>query len=69
VWPFPEKRIAQLAEKIKAFVVPEINYGQICFEVERWARGKADTLPVFHDRSDDNGISNIIDTIKRALKG
>ncbi|MCD6379084.1 2-oxoacid:acceptor oxidoreductase subunit alpha [bacterium] len=69
VWPFPEKRITQLAEKIKAFVVPEINYGQICFEVERCARGKAETLSVFHDRSDDNGVSNIIDTIKRALQG
>lgn len=34
-WPFPEKRIRALSKKIKAFVVPEINYGQMVKEVER----------------------------------
>ncbi|MGB5815096.1 MAG: 2-oxoacid:acceptor oxidoreductase subunit alpha, partial [Thermoanaerobaculia bacterium] len=29
LWPFPEKRIRELAGKVKAFVVPEINYGQM----------------------------------------
>lgn len=48
VWPFPEKRIAELAEKIKAFVVPEINYGQMVLEVERCARGKAGVHLVPH---------------------
>jgi len=68
LWPFPEKRIAELAKQVKAFVVPEINYGQIYFEVERCVRGEANTLSVFHDRSRDNGIHNILDEIKRALK-
>ncbi len=68
VWPFPEKRITELAKRAKAFVVPEINYGQIYFEVERCARGKANTLSVFHDRSRDNGIPNILNAVKRALK-
>lgn len=48
VWPFPEKRIRELAGKTKAFVVPEINYGQIVFEVERCAAGRAATLLVPH---------------------
>lgn len=39
IWPFPEKRIKALANKVKAFVVPEINYGQIAFEVERASCG------------------------------
>jgi len=68
VWPFPEKRITELAKRVKAFVVPEINYGQIYFEVERCARGRANTLSVFHDRSRDNGIPNILNAVKRALK-
>ncbi|CAD7778641.1 MAG: Pyruvate:ferredoxin oxidoreductase core domain II [Candidatus Methanoperedenaceae archaeon GB50] len=34
VWPFPEERIRKLAEHIRAFVVVEINLGQIVFEVE-----------------------------------
>ena len=28
-WPFPEARIRELARGIKAFVVPEINFGQM----------------------------------------
>ena len=48
VWPFPENRIRELADKVKAFVVPEINLGQICLEVERCAAGKAETILVPH---------------------
>jgi 2-oxoglutarate ferredoxin oxidoreductase subunit alpha len=40
VWPFPEERVRQLAERVKGFVVPEVNYGQIAYEVERCAGGK-----------------------------
>jgi 2-oxoglutarate ferredoxin oxidoreductase subunit alpha len=41
VWPFPEERIRHLAKRIRAFVVPEINMGQIVREVERCAAGHA----------------------------
>ncbi len=44
VWPFPEERIRQLAKGIRAFVVPEINMGQIVREVERCAAGQAQVL-------------------------
>jgi 2-oxoglutarate ferredoxin oxidoreductase subunit alpha len=47
-WPFPEKRIRELAGKVKAFVVPEINFGQMVLEVERCAGGKAATIGVSH---------------------
>ena len=48
IWPFCEKRIRELAPKIKAFVVPEINYGQMVLEVERCAGGKCETISVNH---------------------
>ena len=48
VWPFPEKKIRELAPKIKAFVVPEMNYGQISLEVERCAEGKCKTVLIPH---------------------
>jgi 2-oxoglutarate ferredoxin oxidoreductase subunit alpha len=48
VWPFPENRIRELAGQVKAFVVPEINLGQICLEVERCAAGRAETILVPH---------------------
>jgi 2-oxoglutarate ferredoxin oxidoreductase subunit alpha len=41
VWPFPEERVRELAKGIRAFVVPEINMGQMVREVERCACGQA----------------------------
>ncbi len=48
IWPFPERRIRELAPRVGAFVVPEINYGQIVLEVERCAAGRAAAVPVSH---------------------
>ena len=48
VWPFPEKRIKQLAKKVKAFVMPEINLGQMVLELERVVAGNAKTFLVPH---------------------
>jgi 2-oxoglutarate ferredoxin oxidoreductase subunit alpha len=39
VWPFPEQVIRDLATRVKAFIVPELNMGQIVHEVERLAGG------------------------------
>ena len=39
IWPFPEKRTAELAKQCKAIVVAEMNLGQMVYEVERVARG------------------------------
>ena len=47
-WPFPEAHIRRLAQHAKAFVVPELNLGQMVREVERCAAGKAKTVPVAH---------------------
>jgi 2-oxoglutarate/2-oxoacid ferredoxin oxidoreductase subunit alpha len=47
VWPFAEQRIRQLAKQARAFVVPEINMGQIVLEVERCAGG-VKTISVPH---------------------
>jgi 2-oxoglutarate/2-oxoacid ferredoxin oxidoreductase subunit alpha len=47
-WPFPEKRIRELAAQTKAFVVPEINFGQMVLEVERCAGGRAAAIGVPH---------------------
>jgi 2-oxoglutarate ferredoxin oxidoreductase subunit alpha len=38
LWPFPEKPIAEVAEKVKMIIVPEMNYGQLVREVERAAK-------------------------------
>jgi 2-oxoglutarate ferredoxin oxidoreductase subunit alpha len=47
-WPFPQEHIAELAKRVKAFVVPEINLGQMVQEVERAAAGRARVISVSH---------------------
>jgi 2-oxoglutarate ferredoxin oxidoreductase subunit alpha len=47
-WPFPEKEIIQLSKKVKAFVVPELNLGQMALEVQRIAEGRCKTVLVPH---------------------
>lgn len=44
VWPFPSNIIRKLAQQVKAFVIPEINYGQVAYEVERTAQGNAEVV-------------------------
>ncbi|TAK52750.1 MAG: 2-oxoacid:acceptor oxidoreductase subunit alpha [Bacteroidetes bacterium] len=48
VWPFPEKLIREIASEASAFVVPELNQGQIVYEVERCAAGKVPVELVPH---------------------
>jgi 2-oxoglutarate ferredoxin oxidoreductase subunit alpha len=45
-WPFCDKKIKELAGRVKAFVVPELNWGQMVLEVERAAAGKCKTIGV-----------------------
>jgi 2-oxoglutarate ferredoxin oxidoreductase subunit alpha len=68
VWPFPEKRIRELAEKVKAFVVPEINYGQMVLEVERCAAGRVPAVLVPHAGGGVHDPRDIADAIVRAAK-
>ena len=68
LWPFPEKRIRELAGKVKAFVVPEINYGQMVLEVERCAAGKAASWPVSHGGGNVHDPETIVETIMKAAK-
>ncbi len=67
-WPFPEKRIKELAGKVKAFVVPEINYGQMVLEVERCAAGKAAAILVPHAGGGVHDPEVICEAIVRAAK-
>ena len=68
VWPFAEDRIRELAQRVKAFVVPEINYGQIVLEVERCVAGKASTLLVPHMGGGVHSPQTILKAIKEAVQ-
>jgi 2-oxoglutarate ferredoxin oxidoreductase subunit alpha len=47
-WPFPAARVRELAQRVKAFVVPELNLGQMALEVERAVAGRTAVIPVTH---------------------
>jgi len=68
VWPFAEERIRELAGCVKAFVVPEVNSGQICLEVERCAAGRARTLLLPHMGGGVHHPETILKAIKEAVQ-
>ena len=68
VWPFPEKRIRELAERVKAFVVVEMNYGQMVYEVERLAAGKARTELVGHGGGTVHDPEEVLKAIREVAR-
>ena len=68
VWPFAGDRIRELADRVKAFVVPEINMGQIVREVERHACGKARVILVPHPGGAIHHPEDVLEAIREAAK-
>ncbi|MBP1624901.1 MAG: pyruvate flavodoxin/ferredoxin oxidoreductase domain protein, partial [Acidobacteria bacterium] len=64
VWPFAGTRIRQLADRVKAFVMPELNYGQMFFEMRSAIEGKATSYLVPHG----GGTVHDPETIYRKIK-
>ena len=69
VWPFPEHRIRELASRISAFVVPELNMGQIVLEVERCCAGKVPATLVGHTGGTVHQPDEIYQGIVNSRKG
>ncbi len=66
LWPFPEEKIRALAGRVRAFVVVEINLGQMVYEVERCAAGKADVYLAGHAGGDLHDPHDILALIRKA---
>ncbi len=67
VWPFPEERIRQLAEKTGKFVFPELNLGQVVLEPQRLI-GIDRVIPVSHAGGSVHSPESIASAIKEAAK-
>jgi 2-oxoglutarate ferredoxin oxidoreductase subunit alpha len=67
-WPFPEKKIRELAARVQAFVVPELNLGQMVREVERAAAGRAKTFAVSHAGGGVHHPEDILKVIMEASR-
>jgi 2-oxoglutarate ferredoxin oxidoreductase subunit alpha len=68
VWPFPEKRVRELASKVKALMLVEMNFGQVFLEMDRCAAGKCRTLLVGHAGGTVHKPEDIYKVIKEAVK-
>ena len=68
VWPFPEEYIRRLAKRIEAFVVPEINLGQVVLEVERCTAGACDVISIQHAGGAVHRPQTIYDAIVEAVR-
>jgi 2-oxoglutarate ferredoxin oxidoreductase subunit alpha len=68
VWPFPEEQVRELARKVKAFVVPELNWGQIVLEVERCAAGQAEVILVPHPGGDIHEPERVLEAIREVAR-
>ncbi|MDN5348371.1 MAG: 2-oxoglutarate/2-oxoacid ferredoxin oxidoreductase subunit alpha [Clostridia bacterium] len=67
LWPFPEKIIANLASRVQAIIVPEMNLGQLVLEVERAAGGKCRVLKLSRTDGQPFTPEEILTAIKREV--
>jgi 2-oxoglutarate ferredoxin oxidoreductase subunit alpha len=68
VWPFAGDRIRELADHARAFVVPEINMGQVVREVERCAGGRARVISVSQPGGAIHHPEDVLAAIREAAK-
>jgi 2-oxoglutarate ferredoxin oxidoreductase subunit alpha len=68
IWPFPENQIRELAGRVKALIVPELNLGQMVIEVERCAGGQCKVIPVSHAGGSVHKPEAIVEAIERGLR-
>jgi 2-oxoglutarate ferredoxin oxidoreductase subunit alpha len=68
IWPFAEDLIRSLSKQVEAFVVPEVNFGQITLEVERCAHGRATTTLIPHAGGSIHTPAQIEAGVKKAMR-
>jgi 2-oxoglutarate ferredoxin oxidoreductase subunit alpha len=68
VWPFPEKRVRELAGKVKSLVMVEMNFGQVYLEMDRCAAGQCQTFVAGHAGGTVHKPEDIYKVIKEAVK-
>jgi 2-oxoglutarate ferredoxin oxidoreductase subunit alpha len=69
IWPFPEELIRSVAPNIRAFIMPEINGGQMVLELERCSAGACPVTLVSHFGGAIINPGTILQAIKQAVKG
>ncbi|MCD4657570.1 MAG: 2-oxoacid:acceptor oxidoreductase subunit alpha [Planctomycetes bacterium] len=68
VWPFPEKRISELARRVKGFVMVENNLGQVFLELERVVKNDAKCVLAGHAGGTVHNPTDIVEKIEEVLR-
>jgi len=68
IWPFPDEQIDQIAEKVKAIFIAEINSGQVTREVQRVVKGKAEVHGLLKLGGTIHTPAEIVEEIERRMK-
>ena len=68
VWPFPEERIRDLSESVKTFIMPEINFGQVYYDLERCAGSNSHTVLIPPGGGAIHDPRDILDVIRREAR-
>jgi 2-oxoglutarate/2-oxoacid ferredoxin oxidoreductase subunit alpha len=68
LWPFPDRQVRELAARIKAWVVPEVNLGQMILEVERASHRDMPLVGVNHVGGVPIPPNEILNKIKEVVR-
>ncbi len=67
LWPFPIKKMTEMAQAVKKFVVPEINWGQLFIEIERYAAKEGSRAWLLKQISKLHEPKSIVAKVKEVL--
>jgi 2-oxoglutarate ferredoxin oxidoreductase subunit alpha len=67
-WPFPQEKLRELAGRVKALIVPEINLGQMVIEVERASAGRCQVVSIPHSGGTVHNPETILKAIVEAAR-
>jgi 2-oxoglutarate ferredoxin oxidoreductase subunit alpha len=67
IWPFPELPLEKLAQQAKHVIVPEMNLGQLYYEIDRICKDKAQVSGLFKANGELITPGEIIAKVKEVL--
>lgn len=63
LWPFPDDAVGELSRQVSKIIVPEMNLGQIFWEVQRASQGRCEVVGIFRVDTEPIKPAKIIDAV------
>ena len=67
-WPFPAKRMQEIAKTAKTFIMPELNMGQMVRELERAVASTSRVISIPHAGGSVHEPETILAAIEEARR-